>query len=830
MHKKEYKSLSSEDIYRLYVPDKLTTKPVEINMIDASVLNPNRIYSDIATSNFVSVFFNSDIAPDKINNAQIFLNYVYDVINNELDMNLNNEYILKYNKSLHPNDKVYFVFKGGNTLYNLFNVLMSKLATEGLPKLDQIREKKLEGEIQQAKALLAQVATGFKLSDFDFSVYVKLNEYSNPKYNQQVVVTKYNNIKSLLIKILTDVLFRICNVFNTKLSTNQMKPERISSSEKKILSLHKQYIYDEKSEKRYTTLLQICDTDFITIKRLCSSIILQDEFKQNMALILDKQNDCFNHIYKQCAVSGIDKTILIDCHQKFDDILVNKFNPNIDNHVIKSKIRVVFEQLNNVLHMCLPLIDPNQIISTIKTFQMLFNIFSTSDNKCDMNTKPNDIVSYLCAGSLYMKNKYNHEYILPREHNITHFYSYDKIQLFKNNLINDLNIQCTNVPRFARSDSTQKIYMIQDQISDKDILFNSKPYIYVMQTGIINFWPTPGDRYIKYHYYSLNNSIRMIPKNKSYVIDFDLLRIKCNIVLTNKMKYAIISDNDIKYNINKTTGDITIHYKEPIYTTKDEFLMPSEFIDVSVPAYNKQLIEHIMDERYNHIMFENIHFMGLSMMSYTKSYLIYDLSRILFMSTGMTPWLDTKYRKRVSRLIFLSMLQLYEQNKYDEAMFTSICNLISHLLGKPNNNSSDKIMHYINLISKQKLIAHDKHYMSILHFLEDIMTESDYGRKNDIINTFLNKFNNDTIMFMQGLMPCILYNGIIYYINRCDVVVTELLTFHINKMRTNYSYSKLNDVQINLHIYKYIREFLETVRAEIILWQTIFNVINKIQI
>jgi hypothetical protein len=153
----------------------------------------------------------------------------------------------------------------------------------------------------------------------------------------------------------------------------------------------------------------------------------------------------------------------------------------------------------------------------------------------------------------------------------------------------------------------------------------------------------PNDQYYyydtsnkRYHYTSFNATINV--ENKFTRVHFDLMRIKFNLSTT---------DNLFIVNNNKQT----------------DYQIPSEFIDVSIPYYDdpsrKLFFDHISDGVTKIKLDSSSIGRDILINSYGLNDLYEDLEKIIFAQFNYIPWADSKYNKRLIRMIYMGIVSTY---------------------------------------------------------------------------------------------------------------------------------------------------------------------------
>ena len=202
-----------------------------------------------------------------------------------------------------------------------------------------------------------------------------------------------------------------------------------------------------------------------------------------------------------------------------------------------------------------------------------------------------------------------------------------------------------------------------------------------------------------HHYISINSTIFCIYDN--YNLMFDLFRIKLNINLQN-----ITEENDTKRN---------------------NLLIPSEFLDISIPKYydtglinlRDKIIKTCNDGERNlyskcfaKLSFIKDNYQYKNILMYNISYLVKDLNVMLFGQNFM-PWINNKYNKRLNRFIFLSLILFYKNNFLNNGTG----NVLGNLLDKIQKN-------LVNLFSSL-FKYYNKKYPTLIN-----QTKKNYYRTN----------------------------------------------------------------------------------------------------
>lgn len=254
------------------------------------------------------------------------------------------------------------------------------------------------------------------------------------------------------------------------------------------------------------------------------------------------------------------------------------------------------------------------------------------------------------------------------------FYSKDILSSFKNKIsnafksLNPVNNPGEFQPKIQKIpspiDTKVNIYKLIDQnIENGDISFVQRENCIL---GWINKLLHPidiessvGD--MRYHYLSYNATIRK--KRALSITDFDLIRIKMNLnVMGNHF-----TKNDHQVNM-------------PI---------PSEFIDISLPRYDDNskihYIKSCQHRNYDAARMKlKIGDFDAIVKAYNPIDIAEDLEYVLFIQNILEPWVDTKYTKRIIRLLFFIAFNsyidsyLHKNKKYLDDFLTiiKVCHFI----------------------------------------------------------------------------------------------------------------------------------------------------------
>src|ERR1700733_4048461 len=183
------------------------------------------------------------------------------------------------------------------------------------------------------------------------------------------------------------------------------------------------------------------------------------------------------------------------------------------------------------------------------------------------------------------------------------------------------------------------------------------------------------------HYISINYTIKDILRN-NVVLDFDLFRIKFNLITTN----SVLKNNKLN----------------------NKFNIPSEFVDISIVAISSNQFYENKQKFIMPIILPNIKLPNITVKSHSYVYFINDLTRILFFTGGnFLPWTVQKFEKRLKRLILF--VYLYDLNN-NTTISEYTYNLVNLIKLKIVENTKSK---YLDDLTKNIMLESYKEYTNI---------------------------------------------------------------------------------------------------------------------
>lgn len=434
-------------------------------------------------------------------------------------------------------------------------------------KYENIKYKTLDKNIESINIdeYLKEIATkNFSISDVDFSICIKADN-----------VKRYNEIYSTLLEILYNSFNDISKLFDEyyklALDDEELSIISINLENDFILNIEHLNILEKTLKDIFVKLRYIEDYKFVNRDTLTSCVNLKDLKYINLKNI--------NEIRK----SYIEYIEQIDLN----------------------KISNLLQQIN--FEKCCKLVDLSKLL--IYSYQIIYIAKITNkqypkyiDNIIiNIKTKMEQVTTFKLNSLIKAK-----------------FYTKDKIKRYIETLENKLNELNKDNCHFAKNKKMVQIMKLNDVVGT-DINIGKKNNFKV----ILDDLKIEDNKRI--HYISFNRSIH---SNFSvYDLSFDLMRIKFNTTINNKL--------------------ITKTYSQGNSEKKDNNI-PSEFLDVSIPNYSDYYRKHyVMDMSYTELF-------GIP--SYTIKQIYEDLIFVLYKQSYFVPWTDKKYEKRIGRSIIFGLI------------------------------------------------------------------------------------------------------------------------------------------------------------------------------
>jgi hypothetical protein len=666
--------------------------------------NKFRSIKDNVTDAFVNNFFINNI--ERLN---MLIDYQYHFIYFNIMSKINNE--LMNNKYLNRNEQnlgkenlypleyyehILLNFKGGSTMYYLYNNIINHLTKKKTTNFSNIKDN-------------------FKISDIDLSLLIETeNSY---RYYQLDAINSY-----LLTDILEDLTNRfefiylntICDkISNDEYKNNEELKKKIKTIEKSLtnkkyesfdilnIEIKAKRVYDDiyylkskinickeeknedKSFKLINKFIQIKGENKYILKSVdMLEITLITEFISFMTYTIPIENLKYTYIVK-----------IFYKIKEYGKYLLNIKYEYLLNNLYKTKKTDLTDltDLNNFLEeipTSLKKLKESTLKKAIKVYED-----QTTDNKT-IKKKCNIVDGTTPDGKEYYK-----------EHRFFTDYTGENKSVY--NLIEDSQITDNNIKLVGKynfflhpQDSSKYPYVIVTTTNtgknNKDIK-DLKTLLHAFHTDGIDIIFPNGNKKLKFentdniHYLSINKSINMVNnKNNNHTSNFNLFRIKFNVVLENVIE-------SINTNNTKCTS-------RPILVNT-----PSEFLDVGISSKDDSFhsISEEIEMNNKGIVFEIKYeaetipekFGDTSrILSYCVETFSADLNNVLYYQVQI-PWLDFKYKKRLCRLFFyiFNVINIDYSKKQDKNQEESPFYILTNVFDNFFNNINYAEIKYENI-------------------------------------------------------------------------------------------------------------------------------------
>jgi hypothetical protein len=202
----------------------------------------------------------------------------------------------------------------------------------------------------------------------------------------------------------------------------------------------------------------------------------------------------------------------------------------------------------------------------------------------------------------------------------------------------------------------------------------------------------------------------------------------------------------ISFNAERKANDMIILNK-----------LDGELIDVSIVNKADTSVQHFFDRRSEYIAEYELEEdqCKIPFRAYSIEYLIDDLERILF-SQNEYPWNDSKYAKRLKRLLFMYYLSFYTNKVFDNNgrinYLTTIKKLVLDPLKNYQPNNRQVILDNINefLNHYQKFNIKKVPIVKLIDEIKDLVSKNNL--ELDKFNEFIDKINENFNVLLQSLM------------------------------------------------------------------------------
>lgn len=145
----------------------------------------------------------------------------------------------------------------------------------------------------------------------------------------------------------------------------------------------------------------------------------------------------------------------------------------------------------------------------------------------------------------------------------------------------------------------------------------------------------------------------------------------------------------IKFNLSTTDNLFIVNDK------KTNYQIPSEFIDVSIPYYDdpsrKLFFDHISDGVTKIKLDSSSIGRDILINAYGLNDLYEDLEKIIFVQNNYVPWVDSKYNKRLIRMIYMGIVSTYYHSPEQLPIFLDLLRFTEDSLDYVNGVTSIEI-------------------------------------------------------------------------------------------------------------------------------------------
>jgi hypothetical protein len=347
-----------------------------------------------------------------------------------------------------------------------------------------------------------------------------------------------------------------------------------------------------------------------------------------------------------------------------------------------------------------------------------------------------------------------------------------------NNNINNLN-KIFTLPRKLQSDNFRKNFgiiingrkaspMKQIDIDNIDISDGSKSYLtsviserqmkdlYDIKFNDFRSKINNTNKRINNFYGTLNTNVYV--KTKLRIIDFQLNRIKYNYTLY----YRINVNGKYKYHREFFGGEV--------FDLSHAGVRDSVKKDKTKYSYaNNQYIE-----KFNILGFKfptnqiQINYLGYNIYGHYT-----DLEDIIFMQTDYRPWLDSKYEKRINRILHLVFIYLFQKKNYKELKFFNRLMISKRLISMIEEDKYNFMKNNLTIIN-QIIFNFKTVYDKLVIYKKNNKSKKDSDQYKKYINDF-NEYKSKLIKILLSIIK--IYNQRFYE--------PELLTYS-NKIPINF--------------------------------------------
>ncbi len=588
-----------------------------------------RIFKDISTDSFVSNIF------DKKDKLFKFIDCVFYLIYTRIPnihnlLHSNNYYMDAY-------EYLTVIFKGGNVMLLFFDLMINYLrlsnSTIFETKLNTIYSylknhgidlKNIDGDLfyqnsfETIDDFFNEHKKKFKMSDVDFTMYLNISE-----------PIKYDIVSQLYNKILIDSLLEIRNFFDMYYEHDIENKFKNKINELK----YNNYLPFKFNDDPYEPLIENLNFDIDVIKSSNSK-----NFYSNSDLKVYLESIIYRFIINFFTGEIRIADILLYGTEKKNFIEPNSNSNKYYKYIINIRLITIIYEYLELLKVYCKIHEKKKILQTVNYFR----IITLKIIRHHLDNKKRIIIDSEFYNDKTINNfmqeissKYNRT-TNPNLYNTKYSLSFDRKEI-----IQKINIQRENPDSdlvYYPINKNSANFVNNDNNNEKnEISISKKKDSLIYSSNDIKLYDMVNSDDEHYHYISYNGVI--YNSHEHYDRKFDLFRIKFNV----KIIKPIISIDGVKIN---------------------SYNIPSEFVDVSLPAFvdinRKYFYEEIQSEGINYLRYKTPNSI-YNWNTYSIHQLYDDLLKILFGPT-VVPWYDSKYDKRIVRLLILYMFFVVKKN------------------------------------------------------------------------------------------------------------------------------------------------------------------------
>ena len=703
------------------------------NLIDKFGKKNFRAYKDESTSSFNTIFFENE------NILQQFTNYCYHRINYDINSNINDELKDIGKDILQYKEDILLIFKGGN--------IINYFIKDAIKNFNQ-------KNIQNAK-----FDKFTKISDTDFTIYILNN--GEVRFNLLYIYVSHLLYSSLL-KIREEFEKILVNIPNPN-------PNLILKDIKNFTNGYE--LIDILNQKMF-------DQINIDLNNLHKDMFINKKYNTFQTNFIIKQR-----IYSDCIIG----TKYIKVLQTFKENNENYRLIDLDELIKEQRIIIEIILENNLIELQI------QEFYNKEKLKKFINLLdkNLSDNYTyngEVNTKIEDYLYYKFQNPLVIE-----EYLLNETTDLPNQQVIPRNQL-NNNSAYELNLRNNQqvIPRNQRNNNSAH----ELNLSNKQVKINKAKDFIVKNINNYKFSELLIRDKNYFHIITVSSFIYNY-MSESHIVNFDLFRIKFNVLLNKIKKTDLITSKSEKIKLN----------------------IPSEFLDVSIPKYNDLNLNHIKESK-NKNLFTNLNFGNYkNILTYSIETIIDDLNILLHKQNIFSPWFDNKYEKRLDRLIFLITYKIINnytsraigtngKNKFKtyftnfQANLIEICESFKSYKNLNNNIYKDRIFRGLSYFNeelseslKNNPIVINQYYNSDNFF--KIKYETIVDRKNE---NFIDSFKDYNDMLLEHI-----FRIVILYITDKDLYIKYV---KLNLKKYNFIFNN-KEQELDFINGKYLNDFIK---------------------